>query len=93
MMINEYYHSKNKTNMKNKILVIGLAIVATSMFSCKKDYTCKCSKIYSYSSGSVSVDDGTYIFKDNKARAADNCNKQESTGTDILGDYSRQCDI
>ncbi len=79
--------------MKSKLTIIGLAIVATTMFSCKKDYTCKCSKIYVTDNGSVSVDDGSYIFKDNEVRAADQCNKQEGTGTDLRGDYSRQCDI
>lgn len=79
--------------MKSKVLVIALALVATSMFSCKKDYTCKCQKIYATSTGSESVDDGSYIFKDNEARASDQCNKQEGTGTDLRGDYSRQCDI
>ena len=79
--------------MKNKIIVLGLAILATSLFSCKKDYTCKCSKIYTGSVGSVTVNDGTYTFKDNKVRAADKCNQQETTGSDLGGDYSRQCDI
>lgn len=79
--------------MKNKMIIIGLAIVATSMFSCKKEYTCSCEKIYNTDNGSVAYSDGSYILKDNEARAADQCNKQESTGTDIFGDYSRQCDI
>ncbi len=78
---------------KNKIALIALAIVATTMFSCKKEYTCKCSKIYTTSTGSVTYDDGSYIFKDNEARAADQCNNQEGTGTDLQGEYSRQCDI
>ena len=79
--------------MKNKMILMGLAIVATTMFSCKKDYTCSCNKIYTTTTGSVSFADGSYILKDNEARAADQCNKQESTGTDLLGNYSRQCDI
>ena len=72
---------------------MGLAIVATILFSCEKDYTCKCSKIYVDSTGSVSKDDGSYIFKDNRARAGEECNDQEKTGSDLNGDYSRQCDI
>ena len=79
--------------MKNKIILLGLAIVATTMVSCKKDYTCKCSKIYTTSSGSTTKDDGTYTFKDNKVKAEDKCNQQESTGSDINGDYARECDI
>ncbi len=70
-----------------------MAVALTTLASCKKDYTCKCSKIYSDSTGSTSVNDGSYILKDNEARAADQCNKQESTGTDLRGNYSRQCDI
>jgi hypothetical protein len=79
--------------MKNKMVLIGLAIVATTMFSCKKEYTCKCEKIYTTSNGSETFDDGSYIFKDNAARAEDQCNKQERTGSDLGGDYSRQCQI
>ncbi|HWZ21098.1 MAG TPA: hypothetical protein VNW06_00510 [Cytophagaceae bacterium] len=79
--------------MKNKIIILGLAIVATTMFSCKKDYTCQCSKVRVTSTGSTSTDDGSYIFNDNKASAVSKCNAQESTGSDINGDYSRQCEI
>ena len=79
--------------MKNKLILTGLAMIALTMFSCKKDYTCKCSKVYVTPTGSTTVDDGSYIFKDNKAQAADDCNAQESTGTDAQGDYSRECDL
>ena len=72
---------------------MGLALITTTLFSCKKDYTCQCSKVYVTSTGSTTVNDGSYIFKDNKVQAEDECNAQESTGTDIRGDYSRQCDI
>ncbi|HVD98157.1 MAG TPA: hypothetical protein VNB90_08115 [Cytophagaceae bacterium] len=76
-----------------KIIIIGLALVATTMFSCKKDYTCKCQKIHTTSNGTTTTDDGTYTFKDNKAGASSSCNDQEYTGTDLQGDYSRQCDL
>ncbi len=79
--------------MKKKMIIVALSLAATSLASCKKDYTCKCSKVYTDSTGSVSVNDGSYIFKDNEARAADKCNQQESTGTDLRGKYSRECDI
>ncbi len=79
--------------MKTKMMIIALAVIATTMVSCKKDYTCKCSKVRVTSNGSTTTDDGSYIFKDNKASAADKCNQQESTGTDLYGDYSRQCEI
>ncbi len=81
--------------MKKSILVMGLAIVATTMFSCKKEYTCECQKIYTDSDGSTrTVNDGSYIFKDNEARADDKCNDLETTGNDVIGgDYSRECHI
>ncbi len=79
--------------MKNKLVLIGLAIVATTMFSCKKEYTCECSKIYTTNNGTETLDDGSYVFKDNAARAEKQCDKQERTGSDLGGDYSRQCQI
>lgn len=76
-----------------KMFVLVLAIVAITMSSCKKEYTCKCQKIYTTSNGTTTVDDGSYVFKDNKAGASSSCNDQERTGSDLGGDYSRQCDI
>ncbi len=79
--------------MKSTMLIIGMAIVATTMFSCKGEYTCNCSKIYTDSNGTHTYDDGSYILKDNAARAESQCDKQERTGTDLGGDYSRQCQV
>jgi len=79
--------------MKNKLVLVGLAIVATTMFSCKKDYNCKCSKTYNNVLGTQTYDDGNYVYKDNRVKAEDRCNKEESTGSDIMGDYTRTCDI
>jgi hypothetical protein len=81
--------------MKNKIVLIGLALVAIAVFSCKKDYTCKCSKTYADSTGTGTVkkDDGSYIFKDSKTRATDECDGLDKTGADLNGDYNRQCTI
>jgi hypothetical protein len=78
---------------KHSISMMALAIVASLLFSCKSEYTCECEKIYQDSTSSVAIDDGSYILKDNRARAEDRCNAQESTGTDLRGDYSRQCRI
>jgi len=79
--------------MKNKLMVIALVIISGAMFSCKKDYTCSCTKTYAFTTGSASFADGSYMINDNKVHAASECNKKESTGSDILGSYSRQCDI
>ena len=79
--------------MKTKVLFAVLAIVATTMASCKKDYVCSCKKVYTGSSTTVSTDDGNYTFNDTKAGAVDKCNAQQGTGNDIGGDYSRNCSI
>jgi hypothetical protein len=75
--------------MKIKFLFAVLAIVATTMTSCKKDYTCKCQRTYAGNNGSLTVDDGTYVFKDNKAKATSRCNDQETS----TNDYTRNCSI
>ncbi len=76
---------------------VVLAVIVLSGFtlaSCKKDYTCECRKIRTDDDGStVTTSDGTYTFKDSRARAEDRCNDLEESGTDILGSYTRECDI
>ena len=80
--------------MKNKLLLMGVVILSTALFSCKKDYTCKCTKTYTDSTITTTKDDGTYVFKDNAARASQRCNDQETTGTDLLqGPWTRDCSI
>ena len=78
--------------MKRFILPI-LAVTAIGFASCKKEYVCDCKKIYTGSSSSATVDDGTYTFKDSRARAEDKCNDEETSGSDLGGSYSRECSI
>ena len=85
--------TKVMKDMKRAMFAIAMAIVAGGLFSCKSEYTCKCEKIYYDSTQTVTYNDGSYILKDNRARAEDRCNAQESTGTDLRGNYSRQCRI
>ncbi|HVD98152.1 MAG TPA: hypothetical protein VNB90_08090 [Cytophagaceae bacterium] len=79
--------------MKNIFVLIAFTLLSATMFSCKKDYTCHCNKVYTTSNGTVTYDDGSYTMKDNAARAAEQCNKQEYNGNDTRGAYSRLCDI
>lgn len=76
-----------------KVIITIVAFVALATTSCKKDYTCKCTKIRTGNSTTVTSEDGTYAFKDTRKRAEDRCNDQESTGSDIFGDYTRECQI
>lgn len=81
--------------MKNKIFMASAVVLfMTTMVSCKKDYVCKCSKTYTSGSGGTNTDNHSqYTFKDNRKRAEDRCNEQESTGSDLFGNYSIDCQI
>ena len=78
-----------------KKVVFALVVLSGfTLASCKKDYTCECKKIHTDDEGnSVTSSDGSYSFKDSRVRAEERCNELEMTGTDILGDYTRECDI
>ena len=81
--------------MKKLIVLVAAVALSGAMTSCKKDYVCKCNKTFTHSNGSTHTDpDGSYTFKDSKARAADRCNQQEGSGTDAIeGTYTRDCEI
>lgn len=78
--------------MKN--IAIAVAVLATlGLASCKKEYTCECSKTRTNGSIAVTVEDGKYEFNDTRTRAESRCNDEEETGSDGLGDYTRDCEI
>jgi len=80
--------------MKKTILFAGgLLFVVTSMMSCKKDYTCKCSKTYTSGSGSTTNDYSVYTYKDTRTKAEKRCNENTNSGTDLGGNYSINCEI
>lgn len=80
--------------MKKAILLASvLFVVGTTMVSCKKDYTCKCSKTYTSGSLTITKDYSTYIYKDTRNRAETRCNDNTNTGSDLGGNYSINCAI
>jgi len=80
--------------MKKSILFAGaLLFIGTSMVSCKKDYTCKCSKTYTSGSGSSTSDYSVYTYNENRKRAEDRCNENTESGSDFWGNYSVNCAI
>jgi hypothetical protein len=80
--------------MKKTTLIAALLItVGTSMVSCKKDYTCKCSKTYTSGTGSSTSDYSVYTYDDTKTTATSRCNANETTGSDLGGNYSINCSI
>ena len=78
-----------------KKFIFALVILSGfTLASCKKEYTCECRKVHTDDNGNINTSsDGSYTFKDSRARAEDRCNDLEGTGTDLGGDYTRECDI
>jgi hypothetical protein len=80
--------------MKKLMIYSGaLLVIATSMISCKKEYTCNCSKTYSSGVGTTTMDYSVYTYKENRKRAEDRCNENVKSSTDLLGNYSINCQI
>ncbi|MGZ4035018.1 MAG: hypothetical protein ACXVPU_04380 [Bacteroidia bacterium] len=80
--------------MKNTILFAGAFLfAATTMVSCKKDYTCQCTKTYTSGSGSSTQNYSIYTYKDTRTRAESRCNANDATGADLSGNYSINCAI
>ncbi len=80
--------------MKTIILTVVALVFAGSITSCKKDYTCACSKTYTTSTGSTTYDDySAYTYNDNRKRAEDRCNANNTQGKDLGGSYSINCHI
>ena len=80
--------------MKKTILIAGLLFsVGVFMMSCKKDYTCKCSKTYTSGTGSNTQNYSVYTYDDNKVTSDSRCNANENSGSDLGGNYSINCQI
>ena len=75
------------------ILSVAAVLILAGTTSCRKDYTCKCSKTYTTGSGSSTSDYSTYTYNENRKRAEDRCNANAATGSDLFGDYSINCAI
>jgi len=79
--------------MRNVIIAVVL-LSGFTLASCKKDYTCQCAIVQTDDNGNRNTSsDGNYTFKDSRIRAEKKCNDLEGTGTNFLGEYSRECDI
>lgn len=77
-----------------KIIILAAAVsFLTVLPSCKKDYVCKCTKTYTGNNTTVTTNDGNYTYKDTRVRAEERCDDNDKTGSDIGGDYTRNCDI
>jgi hypothetical protein len=63
---------------KVTITLVFSLIAATSLISCKKDYTCKCTVNISFMGTTTTADSSYVISKSTKKNAKNNCN-QSST--------------
>lgn len=81
--------------MKNTILLASaILLFGTTMVSCKKDYICNCSKTYTSGSGGTNSSNySTYTYKENAKRADDRCAENETSASDVWGNYSINCEI
>ncbi|MDZ4664078.1 MAG: hypothetical protein SGJ15_04320 [Bacteroidota bacterium] len=79
--------------MKKTILMAGAFLFAMSITSCKKNYTCKCSKTYTSGTGVSTKDNAVYTYKENRATADNRCAENETTASDLGGNYTINCDI
>ncbi len=73
-----FINIKLKQMKKLALSIAALALVATTMTSCKKDYTCECTV-----SGSGVTGGGTTTIKDTKKNAEEACEKLSSTAFGI----------
>jgi hypothetical protein len=79
--------------MKKLMLAIVVLGLGSTVMSCKKDYECKCTKTYTGSTSSTTVNDGVYTYKDSQKRAIERCDKNDATSSDLGGEFTRNCDI
>ncbi len=80
-------------NKKMKKLILAAVVLIAIATSCKKDYVCSCSKTYTSGNGTYTADYSKYTYNDTKKRAVDRCNANESSSSDLYGNYSINCQI
>jgi hypothetical protein len=78
---------------KTKLIIGALLFIGATMVSCKKDYTCTCSKTYTTGNGSTTQNYSVYTYKDTKVNATNRCNANQTSGNDFGGNYSVNCEI
>lgn len=70
-----------------------LLLTIISCTSCRKDFTCTCSKIYKNKTGSNIRDYSIKTYQDTRAAAEEKCKANTDAGTDDTGNYSMNCQI
>ncbi|MES2838018.1 MAG: hypothetical protein V4667_10880 [Bacteroidota bacterium] len=78
--------------MKKLILFAAVLFTSSSfLMSCKKDYTCACSKTYTSGTGTSTSDYSVYTYRENLKTADDRCAANETTSSDKDGSYTINC--
>ncbi len=68
-------------------------MVICMMSSCKKDYVCSCTKIYTSGTGTNVDNYSLYPYTDTKNKAAERCKTNNMSSADFEGSYDINCDI
>ncbi|MES2565584.1 MAG: hypothetical protein V4565_01880 [Bacteroidota bacterium] len=79
--------------MKRALFSILTLIIASCITSCKKDFTCSCSKIYKNSTGNNIREYSVKTYRDSRSGAEEKCKAQVESGSDDTGNYSLNCQI
>lgn len=73
-------------------LIFGIGLMI-SVSSCRKDFTCTCSKIYKNRTGLNERDYSVKTYRDTRSAAEEKCKANTESGSDDTGNYSLNCQI
>lgn len=80
--------------MKRSFLVLSVLIsIFITMVSCKKEYVCRCTKIYTSGTGTNIQEYSLYPYTDTKNKAEDRCSTNNISSADFEGSYDINCQI
>jgi hypothetical protein len=79
--------------MKRVLFFSSFCLLAFINFSCRKDFTCTCSKIYKNNTGDNIRDYSRTTYRDSRSGAENKCQAENVKGTDETGDYTMNCVI
>ena len=74
------------------LLIAGIALCTITQ-SCKKDYVCSCTKIYSNGTGTNVYNYSIYPYTDTKNKAEERCKANNISSADFEGSYDINCEI
>lgn len=77
----------------SRISLFALLTSIMALASCRKDFTCTCSKIYKNTTGSNVRDYSVKTYRDSRSGAEAKCKEHVNSGSDDTGNYTMNCQI